>query len=71
MAKSKTYTYEGEGDVTIAIPGTASTITLSEGDTYEAETDAEQEALDANPDVTSGKPGRSKDDDTDDKRKDQ
>ena len=63
MAKSKTYTYEGEGSVTISVPGTASTISLEPGDSYEPQNDAEAEALEANPDVTSGKSRKRDDDD--------
>lgn len=61
MAKSKTYTYEGEGPVTVALPGSASTIALEPGDTYESDNEAEQEALDANPDLSSGKRAKKSD----------
>ena len=50
----KTYRYEGDGPVTIAVPGSASTVTLESGDTVEAEDDAQAEAFEANPDLTAG-----------------
>lgn len=54
MAKSKTFTYEGDGPVSVAIPGTASMVNLQPGDTIEAENDAQAEAFEANPDLTKG-----------------
>jgi hypothetical protein len=60
MAKSKTYTYQGEVPGSVVIPATGRMVELEPGDTVEAETEAEEAAYEANPDLASGSRARSR-----------